>query len=221
MGRGQHQRRARGHDRDRRHRRPRNRRLRALDRSHDRDDALPLLQRATCNDVSKLEDGRAHYNGLLYPTAGFVDDILIYRNSIDDYFVDVSWEGEIVRARHRDLRGVAVGDPARGGAEALAKLATFDPELILLDYQMPGMNGVELCERIVANRPDVPVVVITAFGGNSTGRLSILADIDTPEAQQLVQKAKSDPEMGALLKGILDGTDRMNEIVADYEKYLE
>src|SRR5207248_5693958 len=41
--------------------------------------ALALLQRTTCNDVSKLEDGRAQYNGLLYPTAGFVDDILIYR----------------------------------------------------------------------------------------------------------------------------------------------
>jgi len=52
--------------------------------------ALPLLQRTTCNDVSKLEDGRAQYNGLLYPTAGFVDDILIYRMGGDDYFVVVN-----------------------------------------------------------------------------------------------------------------------------------
>jgi aminomethyltransferase len=52
--------------------------------------ALPLLQKLTCNDVSKLADGRAHYNGLLYPTGGFVDDILIYRNSADDYFVVVN-----------------------------------------------------------------------------------------------------------------------------------
>src|SRR5688572_18382859 len=29
--------------------------------------ALELLQKTTCNDVAKLEDGRAHYNGLLYP----------------------------------------------------------------------------------------------------------------------------------------------------------
>src|SRR3954449_3945550 len=49
--------------------------------------ALALLQRATCNDVSKLEDGRAQYTGLLYPNAGFVDDILIYRNAADDYFI--------------------------------------------------------------------------------------------------------------------------------------
>jgi aminomethyltransferase len=52
--------------------------------------ALELLQKATCNDVAKLEDGRIHYNGLLYPTGGFVDDILIYRNAADDYFVVVN-----------------------------------------------------------------------------------------------------------------------------------
>ncbi|HEY8132032.1 MAG TPA: glycine cleavage system aminomethyltransferase GcvT [Thermoanaerobaculia bacterium] len=53
-------------------------------------ESLALLQKATCNDVSKLEDGRAQYNGLLYPTAGFVDDILIYRMAGDDYFVVVN-----------------------------------------------------------------------------------------------------------------------------------
>jgi aminomethyltransferase len=53
-------------------------------------DALALLQRATCNDVSKLDDGRAQYNALLYPTAGFVDDIVIYRMAADDYFVVVN-----------------------------------------------------------------------------------------------------------------------------------
>ncbi len=53
-------------------------------------EALSLLQKTTCNDVSKLEDGRAQYNVLLYPTAGIVDDLLIYRMSGDDYFVVVN-----------------------------------------------------------------------------------------------------------------------------------
>jgi aminomethyltransferase len=52
--------------------------------------ALELLQRATCNDVAKLADGRIHYNGLLYPTGGFVDDILIYQNNPSDFFVVVN-----------------------------------------------------------------------------------------------------------------------------------
>lgn len=52
--------------------------------------SLDLLQKITCNDVSKLEDGRIHYNALLYPNAGFVDDILIYRNAADDYLIVVN-----------------------------------------------------------------------------------------------------------------------------------
>jgi aminomethyltransferase len=52
--------------------------------------SVEFLQTMTCNDVSKLEDGRAQYNGLLYPSAGFVDDIIIYRNGPEDYFVVVN-----------------------------------------------------------------------------------------------------------------------------------
>ena len=52
--------------------------------------ALELLQRATCNDVAKLDTGRIHYNGLLYPNGGFVDDILIYQNTPTDFFIVVN-----------------------------------------------------------------------------------------------------------------------------------
>jgi len=69
--------------------------------------ALELLQHTTCNDVSKLEDGRAQYNGLLYPTAGFVDYILIYRNSADDYFV-------VVNASNSDKDFEWLADCAKG-----------------------------------------------------------------------------------------------------------
>ncbi|HXI11906.1 MAG TPA: glycine cleavage system aminomethyltransferase GcvT [Thermoanaerobaculia bacterium] len=53
-------------------------------------ESLNLLQSLTCNDVSKLEDGRCQYNGLLYPNGGFVDDILIYRNGVEDYLIVVN-----------------------------------------------------------------------------------------------------------------------------------
>jgi aminomethyltransferase len=53
-------------------------------------EALALLQKSTSNDVSKLQDGRAQYNTLLYPTAGIVDDLLVYRMASDDYFVVVN-----------------------------------------------------------------------------------------------------------------------------------
>ncbi len=41
--------------------------------------ALAAVQRMSCNDAGKLEQGQAHYSGLLTPNGTFVDDILVYR----------------------------------------------------------------------------------------------------------------------------------------------
>jgi DNA-binding NtrC family response regulator len=48
--------------------------------------------------------------------------------------------------------------------EALALVDEQDFDVVVTDLHMGGMNGFELCERMAANRPDVPVVMITAFG---------------------------------------------------------
>jgi two-component system, NtrC family, response regulator AtoC len=49
-------------------------------------------------------------------------------------------------------------------AEALTLLDEQVFDVVVTDLHMEGMNGFELCERIAADRPDVPVVMITAFG---------------------------------------------------------
>src|SRR5579862_2462003 len=48
--------------------------------------------------------------------------------------------------------------------ECLGVLTATEAEVVVTDLDMAGMNGLELCERIAAARPDVPVVVLTAFG---------------------------------------------------------
>jgi two-component system response regulator HydG len=52
--------------------------------------------------------------------------------------------------------------------KALDILKTQSFDVLLADLNLPNMNGIELCERIVANRPDIPVIVITAFGSMET-----------------------------------------------------
>jgi len=52
--------------------------------------------------------------------------------------------------------------------EAFERLKHEEVDVVLTDLNMPQMNGIELCERVVANRPDIPVVVITAFGSMET-----------------------------------------------------
>ncbi|MFT3691750.1 MAG: sigma-54 dependent transcriptional regulator [Kofleriaceae bacterium] len=48
--------------------------------------------------------------------------------------------------------------------DALALLATEDFDVVVADLVMPTPSGLEFCERIVANRAGVPVIVITGFG---------------------------------------------------------
>jgi DNA-binding NtrC family response regulator len=52
--------------------------------------------------------------------------------------------------------------------EALALMECEPFDVVVTDLNMRTMNGLELCARVVANRPDVPVVVVTAFGSLET-----------------------------------------------------
>jgi DNA-binding NtrC family response regulator len=77
---------------------------------------------------------------------------------VDD---DSSMSETLTRAMNR--RGFVA--TAKGSAEdALQALEEQDFDVIVTDLHMDGMDGLAFCERVVANRPDVPVVMITAFG---------------------------------------------------------
>jgi DNA-binding NtrC family response regulator len=59
--------------------------------------------------------------------------------------------------------------------KALDALKTESFDVLLTDMNLPDMNGIELCERVVTNRPDIPVIVITAFGSMETAIAAIRA----------------------------------------------
>ncbi len=59
--------------------------------------------------------------------------------------------------------------------EAFDAICREEYDVVLTDLRMPGMDGIRFCSRIVANRPDVPVVVMTAFGSLETAIAAIRA----------------------------------------------
>lgn len=54
-----------------------------------------------------------------------------------------------------------VSGEARNGGEALSKVVDSPPDLIVLDYQMPDFNGVDLAKRISGLFPDIPILMVT------------------------------------------------------------
>ena len=77
----------------------------------------------------------------------------------------------------RDLRAQRfVMDFAISAADALARIAsTIEQSLILIlsDINMPGMTGLEMLPKAKALRPDVPIIMITAYGDTETKRKAI------------------------------------------------
>jgi len=82
---------------------------------------------------------------------------------VDDAAVDRKLVGGLL-AKGRDLSIEYASD----GREALAKIESLRPALVVTDLVMPGMSGLELVSKIVEQYPLVPVVLMTGKGTEQT-----------------------------------------------------
>lgn len=57
---------------------------------------------------------------------------------------------------------------AQGGADALEQLRAEAVSILITDFKMPGMNGVEMVTRIREIAPDIPVIIVTGYLTPST-----------------------------------------------------
>ncbi len=78
---------------------------------------------------------------------------------VDDTPAEIQVLGHMLLAHDYDVRF------ALNGAEALAAVGNESPDVIMLDIQMPGLNGYEVCRKIKSNEAtaDIPIIFISAL----------------------------------------------------------
>jgi DNA-binding response OmpR family regulator len=67
-------------------------------------------------------------------------------------------------ARALEREGYEVEDCA-DGRDAVARATTEDHDLVIIDIGLPGLDGLEVCRRVRAQRPAVPIIFLTAQDG--------------------------------------------------------
>jgi DNA-binding response OmpR family regulator len=80
------------------------------------------------------------------------------------------------------------------GEEAVEVVESFEPDVVLLDYGLPGIDGVETCRRIRARRPDMPVIFSSGHGT----RTQLAADIDDERTKYLQKPFELDALLDAI-----------------------
>jgi DNA-binding NarL/FixJ family response regulator len=94
-----------------------------------------------------------------------------------------------------EVEGFEVVGEAEDGAAALALAAQLEPELVLLDIQLPDIDGFEVASRLLARRPDLKIVLVSSRDRNAYGSL-----IETSGAVGFISK---DDLSGVALEGFL------------------
>lgn len=76
-------------------------------------------------------------------------------------------DSEIVRTRLAALLsqvpGVAIAAQARDGLQALSLIAEHRPQAVLLDIELPGLNGLKLLESLKRDYPECRIIVLTTY----------------------------------------------------------
>lgn len=84
------------------------------------------------------------------------------------------------------------------GKNGLELARTKNADLLLLDIMLPGINGYEICRKIKKEKPELPVIMITARGSE----MDKVSGLDTG-ADDYVTKPFSIPELMARIRAIL------------------
>lgn len=113
---------------------------------------------------------------------------------------------------------------AYDGQEALEKIKTEKPDLIILDVMLPKLRGLEVCRKLKEEGSKTPVIILSALGEESdkVAGLELGADdyVTKPfSPRELVMRVKTVLRRAQGSKGSVPETYKFGSITADFKKF--
>lgn len=124
-----------------------------------------------------------------------VDDHAMVRRGMRDFL-----------SLHDDIE--VVGEAA-DGAEAVERALVLEPDVVVMDLMMPGLDGVEATSRIKAARPDIEIVALTSF----IEEARVVAAIEAGASGFLLKDAEAD-QLAAAIRAAAAGEVHLDPAVA-------
>jgi DNA-binding NarL/FixJ family response regulator len=99
-----------------------------------------------------------------------------------------------------DIPGITVLGEAGNGRTALELVASLEPDIVLLDVVMPGLDGIEVARRIAQSHPRCAVLVLSAYAAEDNVRDALSAGV-----RGYIVKSGSPRELELAIRAILRG----------------
>ena len=113
----------------------------------------------------------------------------------------------LILERESDMEVV---DFAATGEKALDLFETHRPDIVLMDLQLPGMNGLEAIHAIRRRHPDARIIVLTMFDGDE----DIYRALDAGAATYLLKDTLS-KDLIRVIRGVAAGTAPLDPLVSE------
>lgn len=159
---------------------------------------------------------------------------MIGRREVESIRVLIADDQEITRSGVKALlaeaAGVDVVGEARDGAECEALTLALQPDVVLMDLRMPGLNGIEATRRIHRAQPHVGILVLTVFADDTSVFPAIRAGargylLKDAASAELVQAVETVARGGAIFSPGIAGkvmsylvTNTLPSPVPDFEE---
>jgi len=115
-----------------------------------------------------------------------------------------------VRALVRSLTTVEVVAESSTGQQAVAAALETQPDVVLMDIQMPDMDGIEATRRILANSPHIGIIIVTMFEDDDSVFAAMRAG-----ARGYVLKGAGQDELMRAITAVASGEALYNAKVAE------